>query len=725
MTAPSDVVYVADDVRLHVLDDREGFLETAAQVRRIRGARLTVLAERLLPRLRTPTAVGQLVRDLAAEVPEEELTMLLRGLSAHGVLSTGARPVDGRPAGRFAVHGPPALTDQLVALLGRLPGTEVRSAGEEPAPARDGELAVVGTTSLFDPRTGALHAALVAQRRPHLAYGLAQDGAAFVGPLWTPTRLSACFHCLRTRLFSHAVNGPTLRAYARFLAESGAAPVPQAAPPWTVARLIGAVARRALAWSAAPEADDAQELRWCAGPDDEGGTRRLLPVPTCACADGAPPPEPVAGLADAEDPVVGIVHAVSVRRAESGPAIYLGGSTSANFALLREPMRVTRNGGAGFTRAAALASTVGESLERYAAGLYRRDTLRLATWTALAAAGEEAVHPDRFGLFSPAQYAEPDFPFVPFAADTPLRWARAARLGTDEPVWVPASQAHLHYRRVPGEAAIGPSISTGLAAGPSWEQAVLGGLCEVVERDALAVSWLYRLPPRPVAPGVVAASSAVSHLLREATSWRVRFYDLSLDLRAPVVAAVMEHRGAHGAIMSFGSACRWSPVRAVEKAFLEAAQGLTYVRRLLRQHEDWQVAPDFSNVDDFNLHAILYSRYPELRTRAGYLVHPTEPVACTRPPSVTEVPADLGPADELAAVAGAVRAAGHDIAVLDLSTPDVRQLGVHVVRVLVPGLQHLSGTHRQRFLGSPRLAQVAERLALASAPDNPFPHPLP
>jgi ribosomal protein S12 methylthiotransferase accessory factor len=50
---------------------------------------------------------------------------------------------------------------------------------------------------------------------------------------------------------------------------------------------------------------------------------------------------------------------------------------------------------------------------------------------------------------------------------------------------------------------------------------------------------------------------------------------------------------------------------------------------------------------------------------------------------------------------------------------------MRVVRVLVPGLQQLSGSHRYRMLGTARLHRIAAALGVESAPDNPYPHPLP
>ncbi|MEV8285877.1 TOMM precursor leader peptide-binding protein [Streptomyces niveus] len=714
-------------VSVHVLDDENGFVETAHEIHRVKGKGLSGLTDELRPELLDKLRI------------------------APPAAADDASEPDGPRVRRLAVAGPKSLTRQFFAVAEHTSGLDAHELpdGEDELDEGPGrcDLVVIATASLFDPRAARTAARCVRAGLPHLVYGAARDGVTFVGPLWSPQGEGACYECLRVRVASNSVHGQTWRAYMTFLAETGAetgTPFQHEVPPWAAAQLAGAVGRRAEAWLTDAADEATAELLWNDESSPAKTGRTLLPVPTCAvCADlhrtrATSRTEPngdgkVNGdgkangdggpdaLRAAEDDRVGIVHATSVRRAESGPPVYLSGSTSADLSLIKRTMGVTVNGGAGFSKGEAVAATIGESLERYAAGLYRPADLHLATWDELEAAGRSAVPPVEFGLFSPEQHAEPGFPFTPFDGGTPVRWTQATDLLSGAPVQVPASQVYMHYRRVRGEAAIGQSISTGLAAGPSYRAAVLSGLYEVIERDALAISWLHRLPPRPLPPEVVAASSRVSYLIDRATTWRVRFYDLSLDLTPSTVVAVMEHHSGAEQIMSFGSACRWSPVKAVEKAFLEAAQGLTYVRRLLRQHEDWEAAEDFGNVDDFNKHAILYSKYPRLRERAGYLVHPSAPV----PPGRPERPAPAATDDPVGRIAAELAAAGHRVCVVDLTTPDVRRSGAHVVRVLVPGLQHLSGVHGCRMLGNRRLYDIVAALGCDTRPDNPYPHPLP
>jgi thiazole/oxazole-forming peptide maturase SagD family component len=777
------VVRLSAGVTVRAVDDENAYIESPDGVRRLAGTGLRLLSERVLPRLAGAVRGGDLAAAMEPTLSTSGTLELLRVLHEQGIIesadATDATDVadpskeqeaDERgaaPAVEVAVLGTGEVADAVADVLARTTSIHVRRLDGDGGAAPDVDLVVAVTTSVFEPWCARVNEYCVAEGRACLFVGVLPGPAAFVGPLWRPGRATACFECLRTRIFANSVHGATWRAYTRFLAQAGLRAQQRDVRPWTSARLAAAVAARiahgmATAGARGGAWDDEQAEREREGPPEvlwleEGGgggvedlaRRVVLPVPNCrVCGELQQRTSPAAAaaldLTAAVDERVGVVHAVNVRRADSGPQIYLAGSTTSDYSLIRPNMTVIRNGGAGFAKRDALNATIGESLERYAAGLIPSRELRLASWSELVGQGEAAVHPGAFGLFSAAQYAEPDFPFAPFTEETRVRWVQLTRLPDGSRWWLPASQVYLYYRRVEGEASLAPSISTGLAAAESLERAILGGLCEVLERDALAVSWLHRLPPRPVPAELALASTQVAHHLSAATSWRVRFYDLSLEFGPSVVVAVMEQPGGPEPVLSFGSACRTAPVRAVEKAFLEAAQGLTYVRRLLKQHPDFRADPDFGNVDDFTKHAILYSRHPELRREVGYLLHPDEPPLCERPVRGVGAADDgqaaegagadgqldqrdeVDRADQVDRVVRELAAAGFCTYVADLTTPDTRRVGVSVCRVVVPGLQHLSGTHRYRLLGNPRLRTVAKALGYDSRPeDNPYPHPLP
>ena len=84
----------------------------------------------------------------------------------------------------------------------------------------------------------------------------------------------------------------------------------------------------------------------------------------------------------------------------------------------------------------------------------------------------------------------------------------------------------------------------------------------------------------------------------------------------------------------------------------------------------------------------------------------------------------------LAALCGRVEAAGSSAYAVDVTSPDVAELGLTVSRVITPELCRLDVSHDARFLGGSRLYEAAAMLGLR--PDvltedavNPDPHPFP
>jgi ribosomal protein S12 methylthiotransferase accessory factor len=86
--------------------------------------------------------------------------------------------------------------------------------------------------------------------------------------------------------------------------------------------------------------------------------------------------------------------------------------------------------------------------------------------------------------------------------------------------------------------------------------------------------------------------------------------------------------------------------------------------------------------------------------------------------------------ERIAALCRRVEAAGSSAYAVDVTSPDVAQLGLTVTRVVAPELCPLDVPHGARFLGGRRLFRAAFELGLAGAvldegSVNPDPHPFP
>ena len=131
-----------------------------------------------------------------------------------------------------------------------------------------------------------------------------------------------------------------------------------------------------------------------------------------------------------------------------------------------------------------------EALERYCASVAWKGASsgprprRLATTPFLL---------ESLPVCSPRELSAPGCPLIAPVRDEPIRWAVARSLLPDRQVYVPAVLAYLGLPRIARAERIAIPNSSGCAAHEDYQRAVLAALCEVVERDAVAVTWLQRL----------------------------------------------------------------------------------------------------------------------------------------------------------------------------------------------------------------------------------------
>src|SRR5262249_54310557 len=152
------------------------------------------------------------------------------------------------------------------------------------------------------------------------------------------------------------------------------------------------------------------------------------------------------------------------------------------------PREMENTSGKGLTHVEAMIGAVGEAIERYSAARCRPADLHRAARDELRG---DVLDPRLFCLYEDAQYDSPGFPFARFDSGRPMAWTRGCWLDTGLPVWVPAL---LTYRnlRVRHEENFCQATSNGLAAGADFDDASMRAVLELVERDALMVTWLAR-----------------------------------------------------------------------------------------------------------------------------------------------------------------------------------------------------------------------------------------
>jgi ribosomal protein S12 methylthiotransferase accessory factor len=375
------------------------------------------------------------------------------------------------------------------------------------------------------------------------------------------------------------------------------------------------------------------------------------------------------------------------------------------------------------SRRMATAAAIGEAAERYSASWRPDRELVLATAAEL---GDAAVDPTRFALFRRDQYEQPGFDCRPFTRGTRIRWVRGVRLPEGAPAWLPAQLVFLTgLPPVEGETLIGYSTSSGLACGPTFEEALERALLEVVERDAFMLTWHSRLSLPLVDLGAEPELGRFLTQYVQPTGLRVSAVDLSAFHRVPTVLALVRSDRPGTVALAVGAAAASRPAAASVKALGEAFAGRAWARLVLASAPDRRFEPDFADVTDFEDHVHLYALH-EYAGRADFLDRSSERRRFRDLPELageTAAARIVGLTERLAQEALSAYA-------VDVTAPDVRAAGLRVVRVVVPELCQLDLFHRGRFLGGSRLYEAAWKLGLQPQPlaiheVNPDPHPFP
>ncbi len=256
---------------------------------------------------------------------------------------------------------------------------------------------------------------------------------------------------------------------------------------------------------------------------------------------------------------------------------------------------------------------------------------------------------------------------------------------------------------------LAPATSNGLAAGSTPDDAVLGGLCEVMERDAFLLTWLHRRPAVEVDLAASGPTAASIHRQYRSRGVTVRAFVLDSDLPAATLLALAFDDDPALPAQVVGLGCHPDPAVALVKALFELCQARPAEARRLRDRspEDrLERAEDVETIDDHSA----FAAQPDRRSEFEFLWASGATTAIG--PAAARV--DAGALVE--SCVGRLVADGHRVAYVDLTLPDIRRVGLRVVRALITDLQPIHFGYGQERLGGPRLG--------AQASLNPCPHPL-
>ena len=263
-----------------------------------------------------------------------------------------------------------------------------------------------------------------------------------------------------------------------------------------------------------------------------------------------------------------------------------------------------------------------------------------------------------------------------------------------------------------------------MACHESLDEATLSGICEVVERDAFTICWQAMLaPPQIRLDTLDDPGYDLVERFRQARV-EVTMFDLSLDHGIPTVLSVARSAAPGAPAFAFAASSSPSPQTAVRSSLEELAHTRRYSQWIKeamvpathdRSYRDVQGQVDHLNFAADHANAAQFEFLFASEQRRSF----------------DELP-DLStgdPAEEVALLVERIVAVEGRVLAVDVTSDDVRELGLRVVRAIVPQFHPLHLGHELRACGGTRLWQVPQSLGYAGAnPEtdgNPTPHPYP
>ena len=408
------------------------------------------------------------------------------------------------------------------------------------------------------------------------------------------------------------------------------------------------------------------------------------------------------------DERVGILrYAGEMPREAGAPDFFHFYAKACNTKAFTTQTNFSDSGGASANRGRAMAKAIGEAVERYCAAIYERKHLPL---TSYHSAPFRCVPPDDFSLYSKTQYAEPHFPYQPFAHDSLIRWTPAWNLASLETWHVPASMVFIPYEcdSRSEEVSIVQPISTGLACHCSQQEAAVSAICEVIERDAFTIVWQAKLAMPRIRLGSLNRENQDLVARFERTGNSATIFNITLDHGVPTILSVLQCTALESPALIFAASSHLDPKEAVRKSLEELAHTRRHAQHLKNSLPPIVPEVNFENIWKQDRHLRLYSQHENVRL-ADFIFSSDRTIDLDSIASL-----DSGNSDRnLQFLAEKIHDVNHDVLLADLTTPDVRQLGLSVVRALIPGFHPLFMGYRLRALGGRRLYEVPQQLGYA------------
>ena len=403
------------------------------------------------------------------------------------------------------------------------------------------------------------------------------------------------------------------------------------------------------------------------------------------------------GLSNIFSDRFGIVNAMLERHELDKYKFYMYQCLSANTKKLFNISRDVSSGGLGVNedKRIAMTSCLAEALERYCMSYIPKNEINSCKKAEL---NTKYVFSE-FSTYSDEQYDKFDN-FLNPNLDV-IEWTKIYDIKDKKRfMYWPASLIYLPFdiNKVVAE-----TTSTGMAAGFSIDECILSGLMELIERDSLMINFMQRLnPPEIDINTIFGKNKKIIDSIRK--DYNIKIYKLYSDFNVPIYLSIIyriDNKKIHYGIGACASLCS---DYAINKSLKECLFTYFYSLNIMDVR---QKDPD--KIKTLYEHFLYYQgdNFDKLLFNSKLIKYEKEKI------SFDEVLINL-------------KKNNINVYFKELTTDDIKDTGIKVVKVIAPSLIDLNKSHIYPRLGAKRFFEVPKKLGLEYS-DNltAMPHPFP
>ena len=343
-------------------------------------------------------------------------------------------------------------------------------------------------------------------------------------------------------------------------------------------------------------------------------------------------------------------------------------------------------------------------------------------WSARADEIESKITPESVGLHLQDYYQRDDFAYPAYEPGMELEWVWGQSITTGKKVAVPACFAFYGGTKDRPKMRLVAENSNGCALGTSVEEASLHAIFELVERDAVLMTWYQERSLKDITQ-VLLKDNTVRWTLSQIemiTGMRIKVLDSTMEHGIPSVICIATGDSLPRNLISSGSGLHYTD--AAVAALSELGGHCLF---LLQRFQDAAVikhAYKLFETPELTMGMEDHGYVNALPESSKYFDFLNGSVPVEESELLTETPfyGSTSVRESLDIAVKQLERQGHDVVIVAQDIPLLKSLGLSCVKAVCPGLLPMTFGHVHRRVNLPRLGNATQQEIAATRPPHPF-----